>query len=152
MKHSGIRNNNATQKSALKLCAEAGPFDGIKPCYLYREPGYLDKSVKLSRNQKDKQKSSRICNEVAKVLSMALMGEMSNPMLQGLQIVSVTAEGDGQYLCVSVGHYDTEFKVSESQVVAALKRVQGYLRSTITQRINRKRVPTLLFRYVGIIE
>lgn len=71
-------------------------------------------------------------------------------MLQALQVISVIPEANGQYLCVTVSHYDAELSVNESQVITELKRVQGYLRSVITQRINRKRVPSLLFRYVGI--
>jgi len=147
-----MKQSTLTHKTALKLCTEVDPFDGVKPCYLNRVPGYSDQSKKDSRCRKAKQKSHRICNEVSKVLSMALAGDMSNPMLQSLQVVSVTAEGAGQYLCVTVGHYDNEFDVTESQLITELKRVQGYLRSAITQRINRKRVPTLLFRYVGMLE
>jgi len=152
MKNPDVSNNKIVQEPVFKLCAETDPFDGIKPCYLYREPGYVDQSEKLSHCRKAKQKSYRICNEVSKVLAMTLAGDMKNPMLQGLQIVSVTAEGSGQYLCVTVGHYDMELTASESQIVAELKRIQGYLRSAITQRINRKRVPALLFRYVGIMQ
>lgn len=135
-------NNISVLNEAAKLCAELGPEDGVDPRYLHKEYRY----------KKDHQKSSRLCSEVARVLSMVLTGDMSNPLLQTLQVIDVTSESDGQFLCVTVGHYEADFVLDDLQLISELKLVQGYLRSAITQRVNRKRVPALKFRYVGIME
>jgi len=84
------------------------------------------------------------------VISLVLAGEMGNPVLQNLQVQNVSLESGGQFLNISVAHYDTGLEVDSHGVISELKRIQGYLRSAITQRINRKRVPALKFTYVGI--
>ncbi|NOX92158.1 MAG: ribosome-binding factor A [Gammaproteobacteria bacterium] len=124
------------------LCAEPGPEDGIDPRYLSSAQG----------QKVDHQKSSRLCNEVVKVLSLVLTGEMSDPLLQAMLVIDVAVEGNGQFLRVSLGHQEPGMEIDEMQVLAALTQAQGYLRSVIAQRINRKRVPALRFHYVGLIE
>jgi len=126
----------------LSLCAEIGPEDGIDPRYL----------KKFTCDKNYDQKSSRLCNEVSKVLSLVLAGDMGNPVLQALQVMNVSTESGGEFLNIRLAHYETHFNVNEQQLISELKRVQGYLRSAISQRINRKRVPALKFTYVGIIE
>ncbi len=134
--------NNKWLDEVACLCAEPGPEDGIDPRYLSSVQG----------RKVDHQKSSRLCNEVVKVLSLVLAGEMSNPVLQALLVVDVTTEGNGQYLRVSLGYMEQGVEIDEIQVLTALIQVQGYLRSVIAQHINRKHVPVLRFHYVGLIE
>ena len=134
--------NNKWLAEVARLCAEPGPEDGIDPRYLSSVQG----------RKVDHRKSSRLCNEVVKVLSLVLAGEMSNPVLQALLVVDVTTEGNGQYLRVSLGCLEQGVEIDGIQVLAALIQVQGYLRSVIAQHINRKHVPALRFHYVGLIE
>jgi len=131
---------NLASTDVSNLCAQTGEEDGIDPRYL----------KKYQEDKKDHQKSSRICNEVTKVISLVLAGDMGNPVLQNLQVQNVSAESDGQFLNISVAHYATDLEMDSCCVIFELKRVQGYLRSAISQRINRKRVPALKFTYACI--
>lgn len=142
MKNSNQKLTDQINIEAFNLCAVYGPGDGVDPRYQNNE----------TSNNRGNKSSSRLCNEVLKVLSLVLAGEMCNPILQSLQVINVVSVSDGQYLDVTVAHYETVDILEEHQVVAELKLIQGYLRSAITQRINRKRVPNLKFRYIGFME
>lgn len=143
MKNSNQKATDRLTIEAFNLCAVYGPGDGVDPRYQNNE----------TSNNRGNKSSSRLCNEVLKVLSLVLAGEMCNPILQSLQVINVVSVSDGQFLDVTVTHYETIDVLADDQhVVAELKLIQGYLRSAITQRINRKRVPNLKFRYIGFME
>lgn len=137
-----MKNNTKWINAATKLCAEFGPEDGIDPRYLVKDQGR-----KIGH-----QNVLRMCNEVIKVLSLVLAGDMRDPVLQSLQVIDVTAEGNGQFLHVTVGCPECGSEINEIEALDALTQVQGYLRSEIALCINRKRVPALRFHYVGLIE
>lgn len=143
MKNSNQKATDRLNNEAFNLCAVYGPGDGIDPRYQSNE----------TSNNRGIKRSLRLCNEVSKVLSLVLAGEMCNPLLQSLQVINVVSVSDGQFLDVTVAHYEAiDTLVDDQHVVAELKLIQGYMRSAITQRINRKRVPNLKFRYVGFME
>jgi len=100
----------------------------------------------------DQKKTSRLCSEAAKVLSLVLTGEIGNLLLKILHVVDVTTTNDRQFLCVRAGHHEQETELDGLRILAALTQVQGYLRSIIAQSVNRKHVPAFKFRYVGLLE
>ncbi|MCP4041562.1 MAG: hypothetical protein GY731_06340 [Gammaproteobacteria bacterium] len=77
---------------------------------------------------------------------------MNEPILRDLAVLSVTPEGDGSSLRITVGHHHSDGAVQEACVFRGLMAVQGYLRSTVAAAINRKHVPSLSFKYVGTID
>ena len=80
---------------------------------------------------------------------MVLTGETGQPLLRDLQVMSVQPEHGGQSLVVTVGHYAAD--ISETEVLDALKSVQGLLRTALAQALHRKHTPALSFQYVGVL-
>ncbi len=128
-------------KTAASLCAEISAEDGVEPRFL---------TAKQSR-KKSSSKELQLGKEAARILSLVLAGETDNPLLRDLVVLSALPEGNGQHLCVMVGHYATDNPFEEAQVLEALSRAQGLFRTVLAQSINRKRVPVLTFRYVGAL-
>lgn len=133
--------NNQSKGIAASLCLEIGEDDGIDPKYLARENGR-----KTARH-----KDLQLCKEARRIIALMLADAVNHPLLFALQVVSVQPELNGQRLCVSVGHFGDKPDVTEAEVIAALKPLQGVLRCALAQAINRKRTPMLAFRYVGLI-
>jgi len=129
-------------EQANQVCGEIGPDDGIDPRYLHE--GHGRKSVSY--------KTMQLCKEAGKVLSMIFNGELGEPILNELQVIRTDSEGEGQFIRVTLGHIDPELVLDEGEVMSALSRVKGYLRTAIAQQINRKRMPALKFKYAGLIE
>jgi ribosome-binding factor A len=125
-------------KSALPLCAEFGAEDGIDPRYL---------NTKQAR-KKSSRKDLQLCKEATHIISLVLTGETGQPLLRDLQVLSVQPDHIGQ-LSVTVGHYAAD--ISDTEVLKALKRVQGLLRTALAHALNRKHTPTLRFHYVGVL-
>lgn len=127
-------------KTAAYLCAEISAEDGVDPRFLM---------AKQSR-KKSLAKELQLGKEAARILSLVLAGETDNPLLRDLVVLSALPEGNRQHLCVTVGHY-AMVAFDEAQVLEALNREQGLLRTVLAQSINRKRVPVLTFRYLGAL-
>lgn len=136
------KNQHRWTKTAASLCAEISAEDGVEPRIFM---------AKQSR-KKSSAKELQLGKEAARILSLVLAGETKSPLLRDLVVLSVLPEGNGQQLCVTVGHYATDNPFDESQVLAALASAQGLLRTVLAQSINRKRVPMLSFRYLGILD
>lgn len=135
-------NQNRWSKEAASLCAEISYEDGIDPRYLHRGS---------SRN-KTSAKNLQLSKEAERIISLVFAGEVHNPLLQDLVVLSVQPEGKGQQLRVSIGHYNNAIISDSEQVIAALKGIQGLLRSALAQSIHRKHVPLLHFQYLGIMD
>ncbi len=136
--------NNQTKRvtSIAGLCLAFGEEDGVDPKFLARKAG------RKTARYKDLQ----LGKETSRIVALVLADAVNHPLLSDLQVVSVLPEYCGQHLCVTVGHYGVMPDVTEVEVVAELKRIQGVLRCALAQAINRKRTPMLSFRYVGLID
>ena len=129
-------------KAVSLLCGEVCPGDGVNPRYDSTRSGR-----KTSRH-----KMSQVCKKASKVLVSIFQGETIEPILSSLQIVSVELDGEGQYLSVTIGHTNKDIEYDEFDIQLALSRAKGYLRTELAQSINRKRVPMLKFKYIGLID
>ena len=137
-----MNNQSNGVNSAASLCLEFGEEDGIDPRYLTR------KDERKTARHKDLQ----LGKEASRIVALVLADAVNHPLLSDLQVVSVLPELNGQRLCVTIGHYNDMHDVTEVEIVAALKPLQGVLRCALAQAINRKRTPMLSFRYIGLIE
>ncbi|MGZ8160035.1 MAG: hypothetical protein ACXWT4_14655 [Methylobacter sp.] len=135
-----MKNQTSWASSAADLCVEFGEEDGIDPRYL----------VKESRS-KGSHKTLQLCKEASRIITLVLAGETRHPLLCDLHVLSVTPEHEGQSLCVTVAHYGCYLQVSDDEILAALKRVQGLLRCSLAHALNRKHTPVLRFRYAGVV-
>lgn len=129
-------------KNTAHLCADIGAEDGVDPRHL---------AAKQAR-KKTPRKNLQLCKEAARIVSLVLTGETQHALLRDLLVLSVEPEGQGQCICVTVGQYADISAVSEAEVLAALNRVQGLLRSALAQALHRKHTPMLRFRYVGLLD
>lgn len=135
-------NNQNKRNNAARLCYALGEDDGVDPRILAR---------KRAGTKKNGHKSRQLCKEAGRVISLMLMEQADKPLLCDLQVMSVEPEHDGQNLYITVAHGVTDLAVTETDVVAELKPLQGLLRCALAQAINRKRTPGLSFRYAGFI-
>jgi ribosome-binding factor A len=136
-----MNNQRRWQKNATVCCTEFDAEDGIDPRYL----------VTKHARKKSSRKELQLCKEATRIVSLVLTGETGQPLLRDLQVLSVHPEQDGSSVCVSVGHYATDIQVSDTEVLEALKRVQGLLRTALAHALHRKHTPTLSFHYVGVL-
>ncbi len=136
-----MNNQNRWTNNAASLCAEFSAEDGVDPRYLTRNQA----------RKKSSRKNLQLCKEAAQIVALVLTGETQQPLLRDLLVLSVEPENDGACVCVTVGQYATDSLADETEVLAALGRVQGLLRSALAHALHRKHTPTLSFRYVGVI-
>lgn len=136
-----MNNQHRWINNAAHLCAEFGAEDGVDPRYVKRQQA----------RKKTPRKNLQLCKEAARIVALVLTGETQQPLLRDLLVLSVEPEGDGSCVCVTVGQYATDSLADETEVLAALSRVQGLLRSALAQALHRKYTPTLSFRYVGCV-
>ncbi len=127
-------------KGAVQLCSAFGPEDGIDPRYL----------KKHSERDESHKASLRLCSEVSKTLALVLAGDVSDPLLQNIDVIEVKPIDNSRILVVIVGHYKAT-DVNELAVLMALSKAQGVLRCAIARSIHRKYVPALRFKYVGTL-
>jgi ribosome-binding factor A len=130
-----MKNQLRWQKNAAVCCAEFGAEDGVDPRY---------------QTAKQARKELQLCKEATRIISLVLSGETRQPLLRDLQVISVQPDHVGQ-LSVTVGHYAADIQVSDTDVLEALKRVQGLLRTALAHALHRKHTPTLSFCYVGVL-
>jgi ribosome-binding factor A len=120
-------------KEIATLCAEIGPEDGINPRTLFHK----------SARKKTDRKAYQVCKQAAKTLNMVMSLE---PLLRELRVGSVEPDPDSSHLLVYVEPSTPHQLLDEHQVLEALQRARGHLRSAVATAINRKRAPQLSFR------
>ena len=121
---------------ATHLCGEIGPEDGVDP--RLSAGSYSTKKIKHT---------APLAKVARRVISMVLAGEITDPMLNQLEIVEVTMSEDGQFLHVFI-HHDPSEQDSWSILSDRLISIQGFLRAQIARMVNRKRIPVLMFKAV----
>ncbi len=89
-------------------------------------------------------KSLQLCRQVQRQLDLAL-GELDDPILQGLWVRQVLAQAGGRSLLVEVA-YSGDLPISD--LLARLDGVRARLRGEIASAIHRKRTPYLQFMVV----
>ncbi len=134
-----MNNQTSWAKSAANLCLEFGEEDGIDPRYLTNKSARKTPPYKLLQ----------LCKECSRTVALVLSGEVSQPLLRELQVLSVKPDKHEQTLCVTLAHLSDDKAISADDVVVALQPVQGLLRCALAQALNRKHVPGLRFHYAG---
>ena len=94
-----------------------------------------------SSEQTDSVKVRRLCRQVEEVLALAIAG-CGDEALLGVSVREVAPSPGPGRLLVTVEAPGTD----PVELLGALGRVQGFLRSEVASTIRRKRAPELLFR------
>jgi ribosome-binding factor A len=129
--------------------AAADADDGADPRDFFKKESFADRTGR---------KSHQLCAQVADTLSQIFGGECGDAILQSLTLLDVAPAPDSSQLLVQVGPVTPELRLVEADVMAALDRAAGWLRSEVAAAITRKRAPRLVFRFVpavpptGIVE
>jgi len=120
------------------LCAEVRPDDGIDPRTIVHQP-VRDKSHR---------KTYQVCKQAERTLNLMLAGNLVEPLLRELSVYTVEPYPDSSHLLVIVEPVMTMVSLNKDEVLHALHRANGHLRSALATTLNRKRVPQLTFHFV----
>lgn len=135
-----MKKSNQCLIEAKQLCDELDPEDGVDPRLLVRKYAVKEKN----------HKTQQFCKVAKQVLSQVLMSEISDQLLQNLEVIDVTASEDNQFIFVSVVFMDVEF-ADGNEILMRLQAIQGFLRSAIARSVKRKRVPALKFQLLRAV-
>ena len=84
----------------------------------------------------------QVSAQAHEVLSLAIEGECRDPVLQQLSVRRVLPDPDGSRLAVYVSAPEG---ASAPEILEALERAKGLLRSQLASELNKKRTPNLRF-------
>jgi ribosome-binding factor A len=134
-----MKSRKQWSKEVVSLCAEVGTDDGIDPRTLLRKP----------TRKKTHRKTYQVCKQAEKTLNLVLAGESNEPVLHELMVYAVEPNPDSTNLLVIVEANSTSVPLDENEVLEALQRSGGRLRSALATAINRKRTPQISFRFIA---
>ena len=129
-----------TREQMLQLCGEIHEDDGVDP----RE--FL-KSGRGPRKQAHKAK--QLCRQAAETLDQVLSGEIGDPRLACLRVVSVQPAPDASRLLVTVKVDCASESFHRDETEQRLAASSGRLRTAVASAITRKKAPTLAFVLLG---
>ena len=102
-------------------------------------------------SSKHQYKTTQLCAQVERALSLTLGGDCTDPTLNSLSLADVTPAPDASRLLVRVvGSVNSPDEVVE--IYDALARSKGLLRAAIAAELNRKRTPDLAFVVISAEE
>jgi ribosome-binding factor A len=90
-------------------------------------------------------KQERMADRIREILSSLLLLEVTDPALQGVTVTDVRLDQELEYANVYVNALGDELR--EREVMAGLKRANGFLRHELSQRVKLRRAPTLRFHW-----
>jgi ribosome-binding factor A len=99
-----------------------------------------------AQHAKQDRKLKQLCRQVQRTLSLAIGGELADPMLSELWVEEVRPAPDAGRLCVRLRVPQRGASVAE--IHRRLEAVEGFLRAEIARAITRKRAPQLTFELI----
>ena len=93
-------------------------------------------------------KIDRLSNTVLEVLSKIIFEEVKNPLLKSVVLTSVSVTNDLSFAKV----YFTCMNEDKDKVLAELNEAKGFLRGQLSQNIDMRHTPELIFEFDNSIE
>ncbi len=90
-------------------------------------------------------KQERMADRIREILSTLLLLEVTDPALQSVTVTDVTLDPELEYAEVYVNALGNEER--QDEVMAGLKRANGFLRREVGKRIHIRRTPALRFHW-----
>jgi ribosome-binding factor A len=90
-------------------------------------------------------KQERMADRIREILSSLLLLEVTDPALQGVTVTDVRLDQELEYANVFVNALGDELR--EREVMAGLKRANGFLRHELAKRVKLRRAPVLRFHW-----
>lgn len=126
------------REQLLTLCGQLNEDDAVDPREFFRKK-YRSKNSK----------ALRLCKQVSETLALVLSGELSDEILQALDVFSVQpAPHTRRLLVVVCPSIELRDSVTPDQIVEKLNNVCGFLRAEVAKAISRRKAPTLIFEVV----
>jgi ribosome-binding factor A len=123
----------ARRRRSPAPCSSLHADDGLDP----RRPTPDDSGSRPDR------KTLQLCGQVARALSIAFDGLVSDEVLAGLHVVSVDPFPDAS--CLRVAVCSPGPSADRAAIAARLAAARGYLRSEVAAAIRRRRAPEVVF-------
>ena len=123
-----------------EYCAEICEDDGLNP---------RDDQKNDGSGRRQSRKSIQLCRQVGEALDWVFSGDSRDELLQSLRVGAVEPAPYSSRLLVTVV---TDLLAEEADRQSILDRLQehaGRLRCEVAASINRRKVPTLVFRVIG---
>lgn len=100
--------------------------------------------------KKDSNRLNRIDEEMKKEISHIITYDLKDPNITGLiSVTKVKVSGDLKYAKVYVSMLNAK---DNKQVLAALKKLAGFVRTEVAKRINLRTTPEIIFIFDDSIE
>lgn len=129
-----------TREKMLEMCGEIHEDDGVDPREFF----------KSGRGpHKQDHKAKQLCRQAAETLDQVLSGEMSDPRLACLRVVSVQPAPDASRLLVTLVADCAAEEFYRDEIEERLAASSGRLRTAVASAITRKKAPTLSFVLLG---
>ena len=93
-------------------------------------------------------KIDRLNNTILEVLSKIIFDEVKNPLIRNIVLTSVSVTNDLSFAKV----YFTCMNEDKDKVLADLEEAKGLLRSKLSENIDIRHTPELVFEYDNSIE
>ena len=126
------------------FCGEVHDDDGIDPREVLSRRGSREQRTRKS-NRKDLQLAKQVC----RAIDAALRGELTDSVLQELEVASVQPAPDATHFMVTLRPAMLGDRVSVSAALERLDKVHSFLRHQVAAAITRKRAPELSFHVIG---
>lgn len=92
-------------------------------------------------------RARRVADRISRELAVILQRETADPRLSMITVTGVEVDRELAYATVYVSTYDLEERDRATQVLGALERATGFLRSRLAKRIPMRTFPKLRFRW-----
>jgi len=136
----GMALDKRTREQMLEMCGEIHEDDGVDPREFF-------KSGRGPRKQDHKAK--QLCRQAAETLDQVLSGEIGDPQLACLRVVSVQPAPDASRLLVTVVADCAAEGYCREEIEERLAASAGRLRTCVASAVTRKKAPMLTFALLG---
>ena len=92
-------------------------------------------------------KQERMADRIREILSSLLLLEVTDPALQGITVTEVRVDSEIENADIYVGALGDDSTERQREVMAGLKRANGFLRREVGKRVSLRRVPLLKFHW-----
>ncbi len=135
-----MKSHNNLPEELRAFCDQWHSDDGIEARERFRR-----QKVSIKRNEK---RVRQLGKQVRRAIETALTGACSDPVLQNLEVISISPAPDASNLQVVVRQSTGKEQIAENAIQEKLNEIKGFLRSEVGEAITRKRVPELSFSVI----
>lgn len=133
----------------LSVCGEITEDDGVDPRELARARMLQHQPRRVSAKSSPSEpsrKAKQLSRQVAETIDSLLSGEVRDPLLSSLRVVSAVPAPDSSRFLVELSPRVTGESIDPSAALRHLRQLSGWLRTEVARSITRRNAPTLVFQ------